>query len=1072
MPNHLPIGIYEQVVNEIIYTAITDLQSSHGAHKAPIDPALSEDILSSYLARIIREVLLAIDRKDHVIEDRVVFCNELIRYMTSLMANSHNPDPELIKRLDQYWIRKEGEMLLSIAEMGVQSTKTTKSLEKEKPVIRPNTSIAMQSLFTGAVHEPKMEAELRREIASCDRIDWLVSFVKWTGLRLVMEELKNFTEAGGKLRIITTSYIGATDYKAVKWLSELPNTEIKISYDTERTRLHAKTYVFWRNSGFSTAYIGSSNLSDSAMTSGLEWNVKLSEYDSKAMLSKISATFESYWNSSEFMSFNPLTDEDRLKSALLRARGIDPGQQSALNIHYFDVKPHHYQQEILDQLEAEREVHGHFKNLVVAATGTGKTVISAFDYKRFKDSNPRARLLFVAHRKEILNQSMLCYRNILRQQNFGGLLVDGQRPDSFEYAFVSIQSLNSTGLLEALPADYYDYIVVDEFHHAAAPSYQELLKHFKPKILLGLTATPERADGESVFKYFDNPEAIQLRLTEAIDRKLLSPFHYFGVTDQVDFRQVRWTAGKYNVEDLENLLVLNDQGAKRRAEQVKSAIEIYGLEWSETMGIGFCVSKRHANFMAEYFNASGIPSESLTSDSSDDLRETVKQKLIQKEIHFIFVVDLYNEGVDIPEVNTVLFLRPTESLTVFLQQLGRGLRLSPGKEALTVIDFVAQQKAEYNFEARFRALMKKTRKSVSQEIKDGFVHVPRGCGIYLEKVAQQTVLQHIESAVNNKKKILEKIADWKHRSSSEDYLDFFKHWHVSPLEVYKVDSKKATLTGLSRHIEADSDLDNILVKGFARLSQVKAVHWLKWLLETLPALKANDFNTEATALSPMSQRDTKWLDMLYYSFFSDQSKSGFPTLETALKSILSKDAYFNELMSVLKFTYERQEINTKLLPELSDTLELHGVYSVNMILSAVGKHTYEKRYPLREGVLYVGDQDLDLFLITLNKNEADYSETTLYDDYALTETLMHWQSQSRTTVQSPTGQRYVTQKGSNRKVMLFARAYRQEDGFTSLYTCLGLADYVSHNGSAPINIVWELRERMPAYLLDVALKAE
>ncbi|MBF7096801.1 DUF3427 domain-containing protein [Alkalibacter sp. M17DMB] len=1071
----LPIGIYEQVVNEVIHNELENLTSEFEfcIQKSPIDSVTSQEVLSNYLAKIISKVFISLDRRDHEIEDRVSLANELIRYMAHFLSKQPNPDVDLIRRLDNYWIHKEGEMLLAIAE------KQTGLINKKSKwvVTRPTTSVARQTLFTGAAQEPRMDSEIRREILSCKQIDWLVSFVKWTGLRLIMDELKEFTEKGGKLRVITTSYLGATDYKAVLWLSELKNAEIKISYDTERTRLHAKTYVFWRDTGFSTAYIGSSNLSESAMTSGLEWNIKISEYDSKPVLQKIDATFETYWNSTEFVLFNPRTDANKLKIALQKGKGIDSGKNSALDVHYFDITPHHYQQEILDQLDAERRVHGHFKNLVVAATGTGKTVVSAFDYKRYQKGNDRARLLFVAHRKEILIQSLQCYRNILRQSNFGGLLVDGIRPESLEHVFVSIQSLNSTGFIESLPSNYYDFIVVDEFHHAAAPSYKDLLDHFKPKILLGLTATPERADGQSIFEHFDNPDAIQLRLVEAIERKLLSPFHYFGVSDNIDYRQVRWQAGRYSVEDLNNLIVLDEFQAQMRAEQIKLAIENYALDWSEIKGIGFCVSKKHAEFMAGYFNDSGIPSDCLTADSDPEIRESVKQRLVLGKILFVFVVDIYNEGVDIPEINTVLFLRPTESLTVFLQQLGRGLRLSQGKEALTVIDFVGRQRAEYNFEGRFRALMKQTRKSVTQEIEAGFVHVPKGCAIYLEKVAQKTVLDHIAGAVNNKRQVLRKIKDWKHGNHSNNFLEFFRYWHVSPIEVYKIDSKNATISGLSEQPGSSKDLDKLLGKGYARLSQVKAVHWLKWLLENLPDYRNKNFKLEQFMKNDSNSKVSNelkmiYLNILYYTFLSDGADKNGMNLEDALIMLFGHKCYFDELMAVVQYTYDQQDQVTMPLGELNGALELYGAYTVNMILSALGKHTYKKCYPFREGVLYLSEQDMDVFFITLNKSEADFTETTLYDDYAINEKLFHWQSQSRTTIQSPTGQRYVNQNGSDRKVLLFARAYKQDQGFTGLYTCLGFADYVRHEGSAPISIVWQLRNRMPAKLLELASKAE
>ena len=724
-------GLYEQVINNALNRELSEVPEACKS-TAPIDTAEASKVLAQYLTEVVQKGLDNVQDNGGGIEAQIELANQIVSIIQTTTKEAD---------FAALGVDRQAEQLLALLwknDPRLAAGKAAKDIE------RPETSLAQSSLFTGAIHEPQMYTELKKEIVSADRIDMLVSFIKWSGLRLLMDELRQFTQNGGELRIITTSYMGATDVKAIEELRQLPNTKIKVSYDTKRTRLHAKTYVFYRDTGFTTAYVGSSNLSNAAISSGLEWNVKVTRKDLPETIDKIAATFESYWNAGEFEYYDE-GQRERLARAL-KAEKYSETDHSG--IYTLDIQPYSYQQEILDKLEAERAVRGHTRNLVVAATGTGKTVISALDYKRFCKQHPGkpCRLLFVAHREEILKQSLYTFRAVLKDANFGELLVGNYKADSIDHLFISIQTFNSQDFTAKTGADFYDYIVVDEFHHAAAPTYQKLLEYYQPQILLGLTATPERMDGKSILDYFGGRVAAEIRLPEAIDRKLLCPFQYFGVTDTADLSSLKWRTGGYDKAELSNLYTFSGMVAQRRADLVVSSILKYVTDIDEVKGLGFCVSIEHARFMADYFNTHGIPSMALTGDSSDEERNTVKQRLVSGEIRFIFVVDIYNEGIDIPEVNTVLFLRPTESLTVFLQQLGRGLRLAENKECLTVLDFIGQANKKFNFEEKFAALLSNTTHSVSREIKEGFVSAPKGCYIQLEKIAAKYVLDNISAS--------------------------------------------------------------------------------------------------------------------------------------------------------------------------------------------------------------------------------------------------------------------------------------------------------------------------------------
>ena len=738
-------GAYENLITNEVKQSIEEANADGLVCKQDvIDDAESPSMLAEHVHRIIQNRLADENLTN---EERTDFVNKLIDFL--------DEDKE-----DKQDIVADGKHMLS-AVVSKQEDARLKATNKEP--IRPLTGFRTSSLFTGGQSKVPMNSEIERDIESADRISLIVSFLKLSGINLIYDRLKKFCEnPNHKLRIITTTYCGVTEAKAVERLSQLPNTEIRISYNTDIERLHAKSYIFERNSGFSTAYIGSSNLSKSAQTDGLEWNIRVTNIENPHIIKTALATFNLYWNSHNFEDFN-VGGVEKLYAELKKEKK----SISISSLVKYTILPH--QKKILDRLIAIRE-NGVKRNLIVAATGTGKTVISAFDYKLFLDANPNHnRILFVAHRQEILVQSIKTYRSVLMDANFGDIWVGNYKPQGgIDHLFVSVPTFNSKydDIFSSLPSDYYDYIVIDEAHHLVADSYRKILDHFKPKLLIGLTATPERMDGVSLLPDFDGQISAEIRLPMALDEGLLTPFQYLCISDNTDLTDDDLMQGsKYVATKLTEKLC-----NKERVGLIVDRLKYYLPDERKCRALGFCATKEHARFMSESFNQYGLKADYLTADRNE-VRDELNKKLAKAEINYLFVVDIFNEGIDIPSVDTVLFLRPTESLTIFLQQLGRGLRLYPGKQLLTVFDFVAQLNQKYDFTSRFRSLMVRKDKSVVEQVKNGFTLLPHGCTIHMEEKAQQYVLENIKAAIYNKKRLIQELRSYDHCPTLKEFIE-------------------------------------------------------------------------------------------------------------------------------------------------------------------------------------------------------------------------------------------------------------------------------------------------------------
>ncbi|WP_181407540.1 DUF3427 domain-containing protein [Nocardioides sambongensis] len=915
------------------------------------------------------------------------------------------------------------------------------------PDVRPRTPLTEAALMTNAKSEPSLGPELRTEIDTADRVDLLCAFVRWAGLRLLDPELRRLRERGGRLRVITTTYTGSTERRALDHLVREYGAEVRVQYDAQRTRLHAKAWMFHRNTGFDTGYVGSSNLTHAAMLEGVEWNVRLSRIATPALLEKFDATFDTYWNDAAFEVYQPSRDADRLDLALAEAGGSSQTNRVTLSLSGLAVTPYPYQQEMLDEIDAERSVHDRHRNLVVAATGTGKTVVAALDYRRLA-SNPARRpsLLFVAHRKEILTQSLRVYREVLADANFGELYVDGAFPkEEWKHVFASVQSLSSYGVAN-LPTDAFDVVVIDEFHHASAPTYRTLLDHLDPTELLGLTATPERADGINVRDaFFDGRVATELRLWDALGAELLCPFHYFGVADNTDLSQLGWKGGTYDDGELSNLFTGNDARTRIILKELHDKV----LDTGSMRALGFCVTIEHATYMAAAFNDAGIPARAVTGEDTPHERASALGALRDGNVNVLFTVDLFNEGLDIPNVDTILFLRPTESATVFLQQLGRGLRRTADKAVLTVLDFVGHQHKRFRWDLKLTALTGLSRSRLGTAVDQEFPFLPSGCQIVMDKETQAAVLANLRTQIGSR------WSDLLSELRGIGNVDLREYLDESGAALPDLLRSGRSWTRLRREAGFETrpvgDRENELVKRGRSLIHVDD----RPRASTYQSVLNSD--TEPAAWTPAERR---LAEMLFFSLWPNGGR--FASIEDGIRALRTNEAAADELSVLVDIGFENARRTTlELSGDLADVpLQVHGRYRREEALAALGDASLAKPpINFREGVLWVPDINTDAFFIQLKKSEAAFSPTTMYRDYPISPTLFHWESQSRTTVSSSTGQRYVNGTGN---VLLFVRETSVDEyGTGAPYLFLGPATYVTHEGERPIAITWRLETPMP-----------
>ena len=544
------------------------------------------------------------------------------------------------------------------------------------------TQIEQTDVMTGDNNRNRyLYYQLKLSMLHAKKIDIIVSFLMESGVRLILNDLKTALDRGVQIRILTGNYLGITQPSALYLLkNELGNRVDMRFYNDKHRSFHPKAYIF-HYENYEDIYIGSSNISRSALTSGIEWNYRLNSQDNHKDFVLFYDTFQDLFENhsiiiddNELKRYSKNWHKPAVSKDLARYDAVEDNSDTPVRKLF---QPRGPQIEALYAL-ADSRSEGATKGLVHAATGIGKTYLAAFDSAKYQ------KVLFVAHREEILKQAAISFRNV-RQSNDYGFFYGKQKDKDKSVIFASVATLGRSEYLTEnyFAPDYFDYLIIDEFHHAVNDQYQRIINYFKPKFLLGLTATPERLDGKDIYEICDYNVPYEISLKEAINKGVLVPFHYYGIYDTVDYSSIHLVRGHYDEKQLDKAYI----GNKDRYDLIYK----YYKKYPSKRALGFCCSRKHANEMAKEFCARGIDAVAVYSNTNgepSEERNIAIQKLKNQEIKVIFSVDMFNEGVDIPDLDMVMFLRPTESPVVFLQQLGRGLRISKGKTYLNVLDFI------------------------------------------------------------------------------------------------------------------------------------------------------------------------------------------------------------------------------------------------------------------------------------------------------------------------------------------------------------------------------------------------
>lgn len=892
--------------------------------------------------------------------------------------------------------------------------------------------------------------EFSKLINSCESFILNVAFINYSGVQLLLDLLKKCEDKGVKGRILTSTYLNFTEVKALEKLKEFKNIELKI-YDNNEIGFHAKAYIFEFKDEYKIL-LGSSNITSSAFKKNIEWNIKSEVKKDDKFFLDLMGEFKSLWDKSFFVNDKFLKEYENCKKKI--SKSFEYKKQIQVN---------YMQEKALQRLDFFRKKN-ESKALAIAATGTGKTILAALDVKKF---NPK-KTLFLVHRENILIKAKQSFEKLI--DNFDIALFTGRKKQSGTHVFSTIQTISSN--FENFKKDEFDYIIVDEAHHISSPSYEKVLNYFTPKFLLGLTATPNRMDKVSIYEYFDENIACDIRLNDALENNLISSFHYFGISeiDEVDYSEVDLN----DIKKVAKLLMIN-----KRVDFIIEKMNFYGFSGNKRKALGFCISKEHASFMCEEFNKRGIPSTYLTSEDSILKREEAIKNLEDEnsKLEVLFSIDIFNEGVDAPSINTILMLRPTNSPIVFTQQLGRGLRKSKNKEFLTLLDFIGNHNRAYLVALALNGNKIIDKESIKLSLLNNFANFTNA-HILMDEISKKRVLEQINEENFNKFKYLkEQYYQYKEISKLElpmlcDYINYDEF--INPLNF--ISESKSYIEFLTK-VEKTDELKQLcqdesfikalrFLQGLFPIKRVYEFAILKYLIkyDEIDIKKAKEIISKY--IEDVDEKTTQ--HSFYYlnqEFFDKAQISRFLKLVELKNDKLTKSKEFKiVLQDIKKLRFIEDSLNYALINyKKSFSITNYGMpflklYEKYNMLNIAQLCNFDKIHSSFRGSGFLKFENDFFLFITLEKDK--YSKASNYVNRFYDRSSFSYTSKPSHSQEKGDGARLIENKKQGVRLHIFVRKFSHVDKKVQAFIYLGLANTKEYKNNKPIDLVLQLENSL------------